>query len=91
METSMKRCVDLLGQAEILSLRNSRSSKLKRCIVSAMREMFIEPTLPAVRVSALALFCFNNGIDLVTHATTEAGTASFTVRAHGDTFDVSSV
>lgn len=90
MEKSMKRCIDLLGQAEALSLRDVRSNKLKTTLESALRELFIEPTLPAVRVSALALFCFNNGIELVTHGTNTSVKASFTVRAHGDVLNVSS-
>lgn len=91
MEKSMKHCIGLLGQAESLSLRDIRCSKLKRTLESSLRELFIEPTLPAVRVSALALFCFNNGLELVTHDTTTSVKASFTVRAHGDTLNVSSV
>lgn len=90
MEKSMKRCIDLLGQAEALSLRDIRSNKLKTTLESALRELFIEPTLPAVRVSALALFCFNNGLELVTHNSDTAVIASFKVRAHGDVLNVSS-
>lgn len=90
MEKSMKHCIDLLSQAESLSLRDTRCSKLKRTLESSLRELFIEPTLPAVRISALALFCFNHGIELVTHDTNTTVKASFTVRAHGNTFDVSS-
>lgn len=91
MDNSMKQCIALLGRAESLELRGDRCARLKRTLESALRELFIEPTLPAVRVSALALFCFNNGVELVTHDTDTSVKASFTVRAHGDTFNVSAV
>lgn len=61
-------------------------SQKKILLLQQMSEAFIEPQSKSVRLSALLTFCYESGLELVTHNVVPYTNASFIVRTPG--FDI---
>lgn len=83
--------VNKIGERLILSTapqkaRASSLSQKKILLLQQMSEAFIESQTKSVRLSALLTFCYESGLELVTHSVVPHTSASFIVRTPG--FDI---
>lgn len=84
MDAQIRHCIDVLDQME----NNPYTKQHRNVLVGLLRELFVEPHTYSLRLSALATFCYNYGVDLVTHHCEVNHCASFTIRSNHLTVDV---
>lgn len=73
----------VLSRARKTGPRNELFLFKKNQLLATMKSMFIEPINKSLRISALMIFCHQNGLELITYSNKTHIRACFTVRTPG--------
>lgn len=66
----------------IVKMNRCMFEKNKILLLQLLNETFIDSTTKAIRLSALTIFCYTSGIELITHIVVPNTFASFTLRMY---------